>query len=195
MEKEESSLVYQMISYLLRYPEPHTLSILKDLKNEVKHLENQPIREKLNKFIEESFSMPFDAWVNHYIDMFDFGRLTNLYVTYLKLGEQRERGLELLKLKQYYKAAGYDLTDEELPDYLPLMLEFCASVSKETSNELLKEHAEAMGFIRDKLSENKSHYVLLFDTLFLNMKNNGFSFELESEEDVQTLDSISANLK
>nr|WP_253286900.1 nitrate reductase molybdenum cofactor assembly chaperone [Virgibacillus sp. MSJ-26] len=173
-----------MISFLLRYPESHIISTFSELENEIEALETDDIKSKLKSFIIESSHLPFDDLVNHYINLFDFGRLTNLYVTYLKLGEQRERGLELLKLKKFYEAAGFDLTDEELPDYLPLMLEFCANVSIEKSNELLKQHLKELEFIRQKLRENKSQYAYLFDVLFLNMENNGCVFELENELEV-----------
>jgi len=184
VNKKESSLIYQMISFLLRYPESHIISTFSELENEIEALETDDIKSKLKSFIIESSHLPFDDLVNHYINLFDFGRLTNLYVTYLKLGEQRERGLELLKLKKFYEAAGFDLTDEELPDYLPLMLEFCANVSIEKSNELLKQHLKELEFIRQKLRENKSQYAYLFDVLFLNMENNGCVFELENELEV-----------
>ncbi len=47
-----------------------------------------------------------------------------MYLTYMNTGEQRERGIELLELKQHYKKSGFEVTDKELPDYLPLLLEF-----------------------------------------------------------------------
>lgn len=186
MNKEESSLIYQMISFLLRYPESHMVSTFSELENEIEALENDDIRAKLKNFIKESSHVPYDDLVNHYINLFDFGRLTNLYVTYLKLGEQRERGLELLKLKKFYEAAGFDITDEELPDYLPLMLEFCANVSIEKSIELLKEHTKELEFIRQKLNENKSQYAYLFDVLFINMEYNGCVLKVEDEPEVRS---------
>lgn len=179
MNTQASSLIYQMISYLLRYPESSAPIAFADLKNEIEELECNSIKTKLKSFISESTQVPFDDLVNHYINLFDFGRQTNLYVTYLKLGEQRERGLELLKLKNYYETAGFDLTDEELPDYLPLMLEFCANVPIETSNELLNQHIKELEFITQKLNEHKSLYAYLFDALFLNMGNNGCQMETD----------------
>lgn len=165
--------IYQVISYLLRYPNVQMVEALPEIRTELENIQSKQIKEKIHQFIDESESMSLDDWIHYYVDYFDFGRLTNLYVTYLKLGEQRERGLELLKLKKYYEAHGYDVTDKELPDYLPLMLEFCADVSIEVSNELLQMHAEAIAEIQNKLKESSSYYSLLFDALFLQIGDNG----------------------
>ncbi|WP_138418558.1 nitrate reductase molybdenum cofactor assembly chaperone [Aquibacillus sediminis] len=168
-----NSTTYQIISFLMQYPDQERFEALSTLREEIEMVEHQPIKNKLQQFIDHSMATSVDEWVDQYIEIFDFGKMTNLYVTYLKLGEQRERGLELLKLKSYYQAYGFDVTDKELPDYLPLMLEFCAQVPFATSNELLQMHVGAIQEIRGKLVEAGSYYVLLFDALAMHMENNG----------------------
>src|SRR5699024_11375249 len=71
--------------------------------------------------------------------------------------EQRERGLELLKIKQYYKQAGFSMTDKELPDYLPLMLEFCAQVPLQVSYNLLSYYKRS----EEHTSELQSRFDLV----------------------------------
>lgn len=149
------------------------VNILPELQLELEEIENPVIKENIHRFISLSLNMSLDDWISHYIEHFDFGKLTNLYVTYLKLGEQRERGLELLKLKKYYEAHGFNVTEKELPDYLPLILEFCGNVPVETSNKLLSMHGKAIGEIQNKLRESGNYYLLLFETLFLHMSDNG----------------------
>ncbi|MFD1848504.1 nitrate reductase molybdenum cofactor assembly chaperone [Oceanobacillus bengalensis] len=170
---------YQLISYLLRYPNEQMVEVLPEIERELDTIENTRVRENLQKFITETRNISLDEWISHYVDHFDFGRLTNLYVTYLKLGEQRERGLELLKLKKYYEAHGFEVTDKELPDYLPVILEFCSSVPVKASNELLEMHDKAIKVIQEKLSENNSYYRFLFDALFIHMEGNGLTFSQE----------------
>lgn len=171
-----NSINYQMISFLLSYPREELKMMLPEIKGELEDISENDVNEKLLSFIYEIEGRSLDDWMTHYIEHFDFGRLTNLYVTYLKLGEQRERGLELLKLKKYYDAHGFAVTDKELPDYLPLMLEFCAHATVETSNELLQMHAKAVAEIHGKLKEQDSFYSLLFDALFLEMESHGLEF-------------------
>jgi len=174
-----NSSTYQLISFLLTYPDKQKKEILPEIREEIENRSTDDVKENLQQFISEVERLSLDDWVAHYINHFDFGRLTNLYVTYLKLGEQRERGLELLKLKKYYEAHGFDVTDKELPDYLPLLLEFCAHVPVETSNELLDMHGKAIAEIQKKLREQNSFYHLLFEALFIQMENHGLHVATE----------------
>jgi len=173
--------IYQIIAFLLRYPDRQMQGVLPEIQEEIEAIDNVELKSYLLKFLHQSADMTLDAWIDHYIDHFDFGKMTNLYVTYLKLGEQRERGLELLKLKKFFEANGFEITDKELPDYLPLILEFCANVPAETSNELLQMHYKAIAEIRSRLIEQKSYYHLLFDALFINMESNGLNMENDEQ--------------
>lgn len=155
--------IYQLLSFLLQYPDKEKLAVLSELKDEIDLIEAENIRTNIQNFLSEIEEMTLDAWIQEYVDQFDFGKKTNLYVTYLKLGEQRERGLELLKLKKFYQAAGYEITERELPDYLPLMLEFSGNITKEIRVELLQMYEQAVWEIRDKLAEIESVYLFLFD--------------------------------
>ncbi|WP_080872856.1 nitrate reductase molybdenum cofactor assembly chaperone [Oceanobacillus timonensis] len=174
-----NSTIYQLISFLLAYPNQQMKETLPEIREEVEDISNEDVAENLRKFIQKVEDMSLDEWVTYYIDNFDFGRVTNLYVTYLKLGEQRERGLELLKLKKYYEAHGFEVTDKELPDYLPLLLEFCARVPIETSNELLEMHGKTIAEIQKKLREQHNFYYLLFDALFNQMEAHGLHIAAE----------------
>jgi nitrate reductase delta subunit len=165
--------VYQVIGFLLQYPTRQLQEVLPEIKKEVEQVEEIDIRNHLNEFLTECSGLSFSEWIDHYIHHFDFGRTTNLYMTYLKLGEQRERGLELLKLKKYFEAHGFEVTDRELPDFLPLVLEFCANVPPETSNDLLGMYAQEIEAIRKQIAEQESFYHLLLDALVIYMKKNG----------------------
>ena len=59
-----------------------------------------------------------------YSDTFDFNKKAPLYMTYNKFDTQKERGQLLAKLKVLYEMFGLEMAANELPDYLPLMLEF-----------------------------------------------------------------------
>ena len=174
---QSASVVYQLISFLMQYPTHQSLDVLPEIEQEIESINDQQVRGNLNQFIQMIKRNSLDEWIDHYVEYFDFGKVTNLYVTYLKLGEQRERGLELLKLKKFYDEAGYSVTDKELTDYLPLMLEFCANVSIEKSVELLQMYVKAIQEIREKLDELNSYYVLLFDALLAHLNNNGITPE------------------
>src|SRR5690625_4103026 len=171
MNTDERVKVYQIISFLLEYPTAASEEILPDIKTQTEFIRNHKIQSCLRHFVEKMETSNLDDWCDQYIDCFDFGRTTNLYVTYSKLGEQRQRGIELLKLKEFYQTSGFDMTNHELSDYLPLMLEFCVHVSKEKSNELLTAYTKEIMATRDSLKKKESDFAVLFDALLLQMED------------------------
>jgi nitrate reductase delta subunit len=100
-----------------------------------------------------------------YVETFDFTRRNSLYLTYHVHGDRRQRGVALLRLKQRYAAAGLELLDGELPDYLPVMLEFAALAPAEVGVAALAESRDAIELVRASLHEAGSPYALLLDAV------------------------------
>ncbi|WP_176555755.1 nitrate reductase molybdenum cofactor assembly chaperone [Virgibacillus ndiopensis] len=173
MNEQEISTSYQLIAFLLQYPDQEKVNALLEIKDTINELKDAAVRENIQSFIKQVGCLSYEEWIDQYIEYFDFGKITNLYVTYLKLGEQRERGLELLKLKKYYESNGFHVSEKELPDYLPLMLEFCALVSVPTSSELLGMYTKNIDEIRNQLQKADSDYVYLLEALLAVMRNCG----------------------
>ena len=87
-------------------------------------------------------------------------------MTFYALGDRRERGLELLlRLKQLYRAAGLEIEGRELPDYLPLMLEFAAAAAPGQGELVLREHRPALELIRISLAQQHSPYAHVLDAV------------------------------
>jgi nitrate reductase delta subunit len=99
-----------------------------------------------------------------YVRTFDFDRRASLHLTYHTHGDRRQRGLELVKLKRRYAEAGLELDAAELPDYLPVMLEF-AALEPEAGEALLNEHRPAIELVRARLHERGSPYAELLDEI------------------------------
>ncbi len=173
MKQDVLQSSYQLISFLLRYPTKYHFESVKEIIDFVNDIEEESIRTPLLDFLSTASKWDQDQWVEHYIEVFDFGKTSNLYMTYLKLGEQKERGLELLKLKKFYEAAGFEVTDKELPDFLPVMLEFCSEVNKEVRMELLTKHIAAISETKQKLEKLESCYSLLLKGLIAIVKTEG----------------------
>lgn len=100
-----------------------------------------------------------------YVETFDFARRNSLYLTYHVHGDRRQRGIALLRLKQRYAAAGLELTDGELPDYLPVMLEFAALAPADAGLAALAESRDAIELVRASLHQAGSPYALLLDAV------------------------------
>lgn len=75
-----------------------------------------------------------------YVETFDLQRRSTMYLTYWTAGDTRNRGSEMLAIAAAYRAAGVDPPRDEAPDYLPVVLEFAATVDPEAGRRLLTEH-------------------------------------------------------
>jgi len=100
-----------------------------------------------------------------YVLTFDFDRRASLYLTYHAHGDRRQRGIELVRLKRRFAAAGLVLAEGELPDYLPALLEFAALAPEEDGEALLAEHRPALELVRSALHGRGSRYAQLLDAL------------------------------
>lgn len=94
-----------------------------------------------------------------YVDTFDLSRKHALYLSYWTDGDTRRRGEVLGRFKTAYRSSGAVVdTHGELPDYLPMVLEFAARVDPEVGVALLQEYRASLELLRIALQEKKSPY-------------------------------------
>ena len=91
-----------------------------------------------------------------YVDTFDLRRKICLHLTYYAYGDTRERGMALLALKRAYRAAGLEVSPDELPDHLCVVLEFSATGDVEAGTRLLLEHRAGLELLRLALVDRGS---------------------------------------
>jgi len=99
----------------------------------------------------------------NYVKTFDQSPENALYLTHHLFEEQdRERGPTLVELADYYKSQGFEIESNELPDYLPLILEYVSTLDDETQARLfLKQSAEACEIVAANLESVHSPYAPL----------------------------------
>ncbi len=95
---------------------------------------------------------PFEAEAR-YVDTFDRGRATSLHLFEHVHGDSRERGPALVDLGQTYERAGLVLQGEELPDHLPVVLEYASTQPDAAAREFLAEIAHILTAIFSALCE------------------------------------------
>lgn len=94
-----------------------------------------------------------------YIDLFDLSRKQTLYLSYWTDGDTRRRGSTLGEFKQLYRNSGMLVNLRgELPDHLPILLEFAARVDPAAGTEMLTRHRPALEMMRLALEEQQSRY-------------------------------------
>jgi nitrate reductase delta subunit len=155
---------YKLLSVLLQYPDDRLLEALPALDEAAGALprpHGRPLRHFLT-YLESTEPM---ALRQAYVETFDLQRRASLHLTYFTHGDTRRRGAALLSLKRRYAAAGLTLAAGELPDYLPVMLEFAALAPTGLGERLLAEHRTGLELLRLALRERSSAYLPLLDAV------------------------------
>lgn len=173
MEHEDIQVGLKVASFLLSYPNKEFYGQLSEYRLAVETMEPSDATKAFNEFFTFMEQHSQDHLIQTYITTFDFGKKTNLYVTYMTNGEQRERGMELLDIKNFYKAHGFEAGESELPDYLPIMLEFTSAVEREAAVELLGKYRKNIEEIRAQLASGKNDYLPVLHAINCLMRELG----------------------
>ena len=156
---------YKLCSLMLCYPDEELLGARGELASAVADSVPSVAARALERFC--------DWWINedpmvlqqHYVETFDLHKRCGLYLSYYGEGDRRARGQALLRLKRLYRAAGVPLEGSELPDYLPVMLEFAAATSERGGGMVLCEHRAALELLRAALHERGTPYAQVLDAV------------------------------
>ena len=155
----------KLASLLLLYPDDS----LREAAAAVPEAEIGPGPERaareLRGFSAWYAARPLGELQRHYVDSFDFAKQCSLHLTYHVHGDRRQRGMAMLKLKEAYRAAGVEPPGDELPDYLPLMLEFAAIVPDGRGRDLLEDHRVSLELVRAGLRRAESPYQPVLDAV------------------------------
>ncbi|WP_333842663.1 nitrate reductase molybdenum cofactor assembly chaperone [Pelomicrobium sp.] len=100
-----------------------------------------------------------------YVGLFDRGCKLSLHLFEHTHGDSRERGPAMVHLLRQYEDAGFTLAARELPDYLPLVLEFAAQLPLAEARALLAECMPVLTLMGARLHARGSPYAALFDAL------------------------------
>jgi nitrate reductase molybdenum cofactor assembly chaperone NarJ/NarW len=154
---------YKLASVLLQYPTATLFEGLDALDAAVADVSSKESRESLRQFLAWLRATPPTEVAQHYVETFDLRRRCALYLTYYRFGDTRKRGMAMLSFKTAYRVAAFVPTDDELPDYLPLVLEF-ASLSPR-GVELLRSRRGDLELLRRALRQAGTPYAAVVDAV------------------------------
>ena len=146
---------FKLASLLLQYPTSALFDGLDQIDALVATMPRRS-RDPLARFVSWLRVTSPTAVAQHYVETFDLRRKCALYLTYYRFGDTRKRGMSLLAFKTAYRTAGFTPTDEELPDYLPMVLDFAALSPR--GETLLRGHAGDLELLRRALHEAGTPY-------------------------------------
>lgn len=113
---------------------------------------------------------------SEWCETFDRGCATSLLLFEHVHGESRDRGQAMVDLMEQYRAAGLELDSRELPDFLPLYLEYLSSREPETAREGLVDIAPILALLSARLHQRNSRWAGLLD-LLLAISESGIAAE------------------
>ncbi len=151
------SVVYQAASLCLSYPDDAVLARADLIRDAIS--ESAPTAlAQFSALLDWWQSTPTADVQRTYVELFDLTRRHTLYLTYWTDGDTRRRGQVLADVKDRFRATGLQLsTGTELPDFLPLVLEF-ARHRPEAGAALLQDYRASIELIRLSLLEKSSPY-------------------------------------
>lgn len=148
------------LAWLLRYPEPglrEHLGALGEALHAERALSSARLAE-LERLIERLRALPPLRAEAEYVDQFDRSRRTSLHLFEHIHGDSRDRGQAMIDLVQTYERAGLLLAEGELPDFLPVVLEFASTQPPAQAAEFLREMAHVVRALFTALVEHESPY-------------------------------------
>jgi nitrate reductase delta subunit len=155
------SLTLRVLARLLGYPDAPLRAALDEMRAAL-HAERALCRQStlaaLDALIDWIGGRPPLEVEASYVETFDRGRATALHLFEHVHGDSRDRGPALIDLLQTYEAGGLLLADGELPDHLPVLLEFASTQPPQQAREFIGETAHILQSIHAALRERRSPY-------------------------------------
>lgn len=146
----ERCTTHMLASLLLDYPDAAWFDRLPVIRSHAAALPSA-VSRPLVAFIDAARLAGEDEWQRRYVVTFDMKRKCSLYLSYFATGDTRKRGTALVTFLDAYRAAGWEFAADDLPDYLPAVLEFSARSDSPIAGSLLAAHREGIEVLRAAL--------------------------------------------
>jgi len=162
-----AALSLRVLARLLSYPDAGLRSHLSEMRDAL-HAERAIAAGRLAELdaLMDGLSSgdPLDTEAA-YVQLFDRGRATSLHLFEHVHGDSRDRGPAMIDLAQTYDKAGLYLAPGELPDYLPVVLEFVSTQPPREARAFLSEMAHIFNAIFSALQQRQSAYASVIGAL------------------------------
>lgn len=157
----------KILSALLTYPTEDLRRAVPDMRAALDEEGCLPEknRDRLDRILEDLATRDLFDCQERYVLLFDRTRSLSLHLFEHIHGESRDRGQAMVDLQQLYESKGLYLKERELPDFIPLFIEFLSTLPADQAVPLLAEPAHIFEAIRMRLKKRKSTYSSVFSAL------------------------------
>ncbi|NLF03773.1 MAG: nitrate reductase molybdenum cofactor assembly chaperone [Actinomycetales bacterium] len=155
-----TALAHRIAALLLEYPSAELLELLPSIRAAAGELPER-LAVPLLQVVDHLDGVSLAEAEARYVETFDLKRRCSPFLTYFAYGDTRKRGVALVEFKQAYRAGGFEVVDDELPDHLAVVLEFCSTGDEACQVEgikLLLGHRAGLELLRLALLELDSPY-------------------------------------
>jgi nitrate reductase delta subunit len=154
--------LYKVLSVLLEYPEQELIDNLPEIRTIIDESAEIDAAEKvaMRKLLDHLTSMSLTEMQTEYVKTFDLTPEHSLHLTHHLFGEDsdRDRGPALIDLSEMFKEYGVKTVTNELPDYLPLILEFASYLDESEATVFLADVNKVLVLLTENLTKAESPY-------------------------------------
>lgn len=157
----------KVLSALLTYPTPELAAAAEEMKAilAAERLLRPAVESGVVALIDDIAARDLYDSQERYVLLFDRTRSLSLHLFEHVHGESRDRGQAMVDLLKVYEDAGYSPTASELPDFLPLFLEFASTRDPQEALELVGQPGHVLAALEERLRKRRSPYVAVFTAL------------------------------
>lgn len=192
--------ILKVFSVLLCYPTVELQEAITDIRSivQAEPLINERNKEALGKLLDQIEQLDIYELEENYVLLFDRSRSLSLNLFEHVHGESRDRGSAMVDLLHTYQAAGFDLSSSELPDHLPVLLEFLSTRPQDEARALLQDAGAILLALADRLQRRETPYAAVLQSLVTMAGVDRHDSEaaalmaekLDDPEDLQALDAV-----
>jgi nitrate reductase delta subunit len=159
--------LYKVIAVVLTYPEQDWLQSIGELRATVSDETGRGRRagHRLGRLLTYLERGPLIDLQEAYVETFDRNPAHALSIYEHTMGESRDRGEAMVRLVEAYRRSGLEVTSRELPDFLPIYLEFLSLLPPEEAQRRLAGIGDVVQTLRSRLTKAGSPYAGAFDAL------------------------------
>lgn len=152
--------ILKALSALLDYPTADLQSALPEIRAMIASdlKPSQKTAAALDRLAADLGDSDLIELQERYTSLFDRGRSVALHLYEHVHGDSRDRGSAMVALMELYHRHGFALDSSELPDYLPLLLEFLSQIDPQEARGILRDAAPIFALLRDRLDKRQSLY-------------------------------------
>ncbi len=157
----------KIVSLLLAYPSEELHAAMPQVKASVADVAGLAVAQKrlLERLADDVGGLELYDAQERYVFLFDRTRSLSLHLFEHVHGESRDRGQAMVDLLAMYEADGLSIDVKEMPDYLPLFLEYLSIKPEAEAAELLGQTGHILKALRERLEKRQSVYAGAFAVL------------------------------